>query len=120
MKYMLIIYGNQQLWSSFSAEEAARAIGAQDAFNRELQASGELLGAYGLADVAQVRMVSVRNGLPAVTDGPYLETREHLSSFCLIDVEDEQRALELAARMPFASVRSVEVWPVLHEAGAEM
>lgn len=120
MKYMLIIYGNAELWSSWSQEEAAKAIAEQDAFNREYRATGELLGAYGLSDSAQARQVSVRNGMPAVTDGPYLETKEYLSSFCLIDVESEERALELAARMPFASFRSVEVWPVLHEAGAEM
>lgn len=120
MKYMLIIYGNQELWQSFPADVAREAIAAQDAFNQEFKATGELLGAYGLADVVQAKTVAVRDGLPAVTDGPYLETKEFLSSFCLIDVESEERALELAAKMPFASVRSVEVWPVLHEAGAEM
>jgi hypothetical protein len=120
MKYMLIIYGNRELWESFPPEVAQEAIAAQDAFNTEHMASGELLGAYGLADAAQAKTVAVRDGLPAVTDGPYLETKEFLSSFCLVDVESEVRALELAAKMPFASVRCVEVWPVLHEAGAEM
>ncbi|HEX4212789.1 MAG TPA: YciI family protein [Candidatus Dormibacteraeota bacterium] len=120
MKYMLIIYGNQELWSSFTQEESAKAIAAQDAFNREYGATGELLGAYGLADSSQARQVSVREGMPAVTDGPYLESKEYLSSFCMVDVESEERALELAAKMPFAAFRSVEVWPILHEAGAEM
>jgi hypothetical protein len=120
MKYMLIIYGNEELWGSFSPEEIGEAIAAQDAFNKEFRATGELLGAYGLADVAQAKQVAVRDGLPAITDGPYLETKEYLSSFCLIDVESEQRALDLAAAMPFASFRAVEVWPVLHEAGPEM
>jgi hypothetical protein len=120
MKYMLIIYGNRELWESFSPEVTREAIAAQDAFNKEYMATGELLGAYGLADVVQAKTVAVRDGLPAVTDGPYLETKEFLSSFCLVDVDSEQRALELAAKMPFASVRCVEVWPVLHEAGAEM
>jgi hypothetical protein len=120
MKYLIMIYGNRQLWESFSPEESARAIAEQDAFNREFMATGELLGSYGLADVVQARQVKVRGGLPAVTDGPYLETKEYLSSFWLLDVESEQRALEIAARMPFAAVRSVEVWPILHESGAEM
>jgi hypothetical protein len=120
MKYMIIIYGNQELWGSFPPEERPKAIAAQDAFNREFMATGELLGAYGLADVVQVKTVAVRDGLPAVTDGPYLETKEHLSSFYVIDVHDEVRALELAARIPFASFRSVEMWPILHEAGPAM
>jgi hypothetical protein len=55
-----------------------------------------------------------------VTDGPCLEAKEHLASYCLVDVDTEQRALDLAARMPFASFRGVEVWPVLHEARADV
>jgi hypothetical protein len=120
MKYLLSIYGNRELWESFTAEESSKAIAAQEAFIAEFRATGELLGAYGLADVVQAKKVAVRDGLPAVTDGPYLETKEFLSSFCLIDVDSEKRALELAAQMPFASFRCVEVWPVLHESGTEM
>jgi hypothetical protein len=58
----------------------------------------------------------VRDGVLAVTDGPYLETKEYLASWSLVDVENEQRALEMAAEMPFASQNAVEVWPILHEA----
>ena len=120
MKYLIIIYGNQELWESFPAEEGAKAIAAQDAYNKEFLATGELLGAYGLADVLQAKTIAVRDGLPAVTDGPYLEAKEYLSSFYLIDVDSEERARELAAKIPFASYRSVEMWPILHEAGPEM
>jgi hypothetical protein len=57
-----------------------------------------------------------------VTDGPYIEAKEFVSSFCLFDCESEERALQLASEseMPFASYNAVEVWPVLHEAGLEM
>jgi hypothetical protein len=120
MKYLVIIYGNQELWSSFSAEETTAAIDAQDAFNQTHFDSGELLGAYGLADITQARTVRVRDALPAVTDGPYLETKEYLSSFYLLDVEDEARALAIAAQIPFASFNAVEVRPILHEGGADM
>src|SRR5258708_5271800 len=120
MKYMIIIYGNRELWESFSAEEASKGIAAQDAFNREFAATGELLGAYGLADAGQAKTVAGRDGRPAVTDGTYLETKEYLSSFYLVDVDSEQRALELAAKIPFAALRSVEVWLVKQEAGSEM
>ena len=64
--------------------------------------------------------MKVRDGMPVITDGPYLETKEHMGSFYLLDVESDQRALEIAARMPFAASPSVELWPVPHEAGAEM
>ena len=72
------------------------------------------------ADAVQARTVAVRDGQPIVTDGPYLETKEYMGSFYLLDVESDERALEIAAQIPFAAFRSVEVWPVLHEAGEEM
>lgn len=116
MKYMVMIYGNAETWESFPAEEAERAIEQQDAFNRKYAETGELLLAYGNADATEARTVRVRGGVPAVTDGPYLETKEYLASWYLLDVPDERRALEIAAEVPFASVGAVEVWPVPHEA----
>jgi hypothetical protein len=120
MKYIAIIYGNKDLWESFPAEEMARAIAEQDAFNKRFAESGELLGAYGLGNELTARAVRVRDGMPAVTDGPYIEAKEFVSSFYMLDVEDEARALEIAAQIPFAAQNAVEVWPILHEAGTEM
>jgi hypothetical protein len=119
MKYMLIIYGNQELWESFPAADFPQFIAAQDAWNKQYFATGELLGAYGNADVAQAKTVRVRDGQPAVTDGPYLETKEYLASWYLVDVDNEARALELAAAIPFSAVGQTEVWPILHEGAAE-
>jgi hypothetical protein len=120
MKYLLMIYANQETWAGFGPEDWTKAIAEQDAFNAEYFETGELLGAYGLADAENAKVVRVREGAAAVTDGPYLEAKEYLASYYLLDVENEQRALDIAARMPFAAFRGVEVWPVLHEAGAEM
>ena len=120
MKYMLMIYGNQELWASFSPEEMTAAIAAQDAFNKKYLKTGEMLGAYGLADAENTKIVKVRAGTTTVTDGPYLEAKEYLASYNLFDVESEERALEIAAEMPFAAVRSVEVWPIMHEAATDM
>jgi hypothetical protein len=116
MKYLMMIYGNQEKWASLPAEEWPEAIARQDAFNRKYRETGELLGAYGLADAAQARLVRRVDGQPAVTDGPYLETKEYMASFYLLDCESEERALAIAADMPFADAEPVEVWPVMHEA----
>ena len=75
---------------------------------------------YGLADQAQAQGVRVRDGAPVVTDGPYIEAKEYLASFTLVDCETEERALEIAARDPAARFGQVELWPILHEAGVEM
>lgn len=119
MKYMLIIYGNQELWDSIDPAEFAKEIAAFDAFNKKHLASGELLGAYGVADAAATKLVRLTDGQPAVTDGPYLETKEYLASWYLIDVDSEQRAVEIAAALPSAVHQPTEVWPILHEASRE-
>src|SRR5580658_4876804 len=120
MKYLLLIYGNQEKWASIPAEEWPEAIAKQDAFNRKYQATGELIGAYGLADAAAAKLVRRQDGLPAVTDGPYLETKEYIASFYLLDCESEERALQIAADMPWADQEPVEFWPILHEAKPDL
>jgi hypothetical protein len=120
MKYMVMIYGNKELWESFDPDVASKAIAEVDAFNKRYIGTGELLSAYGLGDELTARTVRVRGGVPAITDGPYLEAKEFVSSFFILDVEDEQRALTIATEYPFASHNAVDVWPVLHEAGQEM
>ncbi|GAA0959267.1 YciI family protein [Actinocorallia libanotica] len=119
MKYLLMIYGNQEKWDSIPAEEWPEAIARQDAFNRKYRETGELVGAYGLADAVNARLVRRENGAPAVTDGPYLETKEYMASFYLLDCESEERALQIAAEIPSADQDAVEFWPVLHEAPAD-
>lgn len=116
MKYLLIIYGNEEIWSSLPPDEVSALISATDAHNAELMASGEMLGAYGLADQNRARQVTVVDGERVVTDGPYIETKEYLGSFYLVDVDSEERALQIAAGMPSAQFRQIEVRPILHEA----
>jgi hypothetical protein len=79
-----------------------------------------MLAAYGLGDELTAKTVRVREGVTAVTDGPYLEAKEFVSSFFILDCQDEARALQIAAEYPFAAHNAVDVWPILHEAGLEM
>jgi hypothetical protein len=119
VKYMMIIYGNQELWSSLDPADWQREIAAFDAFNKKHYDTGELLGAYGVADAAATKLVRLADGQPAITDGPYLETKEYLASWFVVDVDSEERALAIAAEVPSAKSRPVEVWPILHEASRE-
>ena len=120
MKYLMLIYGNQEKWASVRADQWSEVIARQDAFNRKYRETGELIGAYGLADEIQARLIRRVNGQPAVTVGPYLETKEYIASFYLLDCESEERAHQIAADMPFADVDPVEVWPILHEAKPDL
>ena len=96
MKYMLLIYGNEEQWSSVDPDLMAEVIRETDALNQALFESGELVGAYGVADQADAKVVRVTDGVPAVTDGPYAEAKEHLAGFFLVDVATRERAEQIA------------------------
>ena len=116
MKYMLLIYGNEEAFGSVGAEALAEIVRETDALNQELFESGELVGAYGLADQVNAKMVRATAGTPVVTDGPYAEAKEYLGSFTIVDCDSPDRALEIAARNPSARHWGVEVRPIMHEA----
>jgi hypothetical protein len=120
MKYVLLIYGNQEKWSTIPADAWPAEVARYAAFNARYQATGELIGAYGLADAVTATLVRRVDGVPAVTDGPYLETDEYIASFYLVDCESEERVREIAADLPHADVAPVELWPILHEAAADL
>ena len=116
MKYLMMIYGNQEKWNTLQAEDWPAAIAKQEAFNAKYQETGELIGAYGLADAVAAKLVRRDGtGAPAITDGPYLETKEYMASFYLLDCESAERAEQIAADMPWADQEPVELWPILHE-----
>src|ERR1700727_848916 len=115
MKYLMLIYGNQEKWDSFLGEAWPQEMAKQDAFNRKYAGTGELMGPAGLADAVTARLVGRQDGAPAVTDGPYLETKEYIASFYLVDCENAERAEQIAADMPWATQEPTEIWPILHE-----
>ena len=120
MKYLLLIYGNQEKWDTIPADSWPDEIARYDAFNERYRASGELLGAYGLADAVNAKVVRRVDGAPVATDGPYLEAKEYVASLYLIDCENEERAREIAADLPHAHVSPVELWPILNEAASDL
>jgi hypothetical protein len=113
---MLLIYGNDELWASFDPADMAEVVKETDALHDALAASGEFVGAYGVGENAVVKTVTRKDGPAVVSDGPYLETKEYLGSFTIVDVESAERAYEIAALNPFAKVGKVAVRPLLHEA----
>ena len=119
MKYMLLIYGNEEAFTGVGADTLAEVIRETDALNRELFESGELVGAYGVADQVNAKMVRTSGGAPVVTDGPYAEAKEFLGSFTIVDCDSLDRALEIAALNPASRHWGVEVRPLMHEANIE-
>lgn len=103
MKYMLMMNapkGNGD-WNvaAWAPEDLKRHITFMKDFAQELHASGELVGAEGLASPAQARIVRAgKAGAPEVTDGPFAEAKEFLAGYWIVDCETTERAYEIAAR----------------------
>lgn len=120
VKYMLLIYQNPGGLEALSEEERNAVFQDVDTILKELTESGEWIGGDGLADPSQTKTVKVRDGVPAVTDGPYIEAKEHLVGFCLFECETIERATEIATRWPDARHWAVEVRPLMGAGEVEM
>lgn len=117
MKYLLLIYGNEEsrrLWEQMSAEERLPGLEAYGALTEELAAAGELVAAEALADASLGTRVRVTHDAQVLTaDGPFAELKELVSGFYLVDCESQERAVAIAARIPEAALGLVEVRPVM-------
>ena len=123
MKYMLLM--NYATGASPMGEwtpEDMKASGAHmGAIHEELVARGELVGAEGLTGREAAKIVTHDGvGAPVVTDGPFPESKEFLAGYWLVDVESEERAIEIAARTSAApgpggkpTAREIEVRSVM-------
>jgi hypothetical protein len=120
MKYLLTIYMNPATFEALSEDERSAVMGGHDAFMKLLTESGEMAGTMALAEPSNSKTVRVRDGGMAVTDGPYVEAKEYLAGFYVVDCESPERAIELAARIPDAQYTAVEVRPVMFDGGMEM
>ena len=130
MKYMLLMNyaaGAPSLteWTPDDLKASGAHMGA---IHEELAASGELVGAEGLSGPEAARIVTHDGvGAPVVTDGPFPESKEFLAGYWLVDVESEERAIEIAARTSAApgpggkpTAREIQVRPVMDASAMEM
>ena len=109
MKYMALIYGNEEAWDALSEEEQQRVSERYMALARE----PVTVGGDELEDPDTATTVRVRDGETLTTDGPFAETKEQLGGYYLIDCASLDEALEFAARIPAAERGAVEVRPVV-------
>jgi hypothetical protein len=120
MKYLLVITMNPEVWDSLSEEEHNAVFAAHDTFQKVVVRPGELLSTVALADPSNTKTVRVRDDAPAVTDGPYIEAKEFLAGYYLVECDSLERATELAAAIPDARFTAIEVRPVEFEATSQV
>jgi hypothetical protein len=113
MKYLCLIYENEQLYGTMPKEEVDAVFAEYFAFTQDIGKSGHLRGGEALQPTATATTVRVRNGKVSTTDGPFAETKEQLGGYYLIEAKDLNDAIQVAGRMPGARYGSVEIRPVM-------
>ena len=109
MRFMISTYATQADYDAmggkpgpntdWSPEDFAAMGGFMEAFNRELDESGELVETRGLDAPVHARRIQLKQGLPVVTDGPYAETQEVLAGYWIVECASFDRATEIAAKL---------------------
>ena len=109
MKYMILTYASQEDYDGMAGQATSKPawqgedfgkMGAfMEAFVAELAASGELVETRGLSAPVHTRRLSMRDGAPVVTDGPYAETEEVLAGYWVVECASFDRATEIAAKL---------------------
>lgn len=105
MKYMLLIQNNYDAWDALGKDVIDKIMEAHGAVQDELRSAGEFVEARELNEESKV--VRTNGGVPAVTDGPFIETKEVLAGYYIVDCVDLERAVEIAGRFGEA-----EHWPI--------
>lgn len=113
MKYVLLIYLEEHALSE-TEREHCYVESAQLA--QQLNSNGQYLATAPLHPISTATSVRVRDGKQLVTDGPFAETREQLGGFFLINAQDLDAAIAIAAQIPGARVGTVEIRPVIEVA----
>jgi hypothetical protein len=112
MQYLLMLYAEEGGWNRMSKAEQERGVAAYGAYTEALKAAGVWVGSNRLQGVDTATTVRMVNDKSQVLDGPYVDSKEQLGGYYLIDVADLDAALGWAARCPGASHGTIEVRPV--------
>lgn len=113
MQYMLLIYESEKEFLARSAAQRDAIMGEYLKYTQDIVRSGHFKAGDPLEATSAATTVRVRDGRTLTTDGPFAETKEQLGGYYLVEAENLDDALRLAARIPSARWGSIEVRPVM-------
>jgi hypothetical protein len=112
MQYLLMLYADESGWTRMSKAEQEQGVAAYGAYTQALKTAGAWVGSNRLQGVDTATTVRLVNGKSQVLDGPYVDTKEQLGGYYLVEAPNLDEALAWAARCPGASHGTIEVRPV--------
>jgi hypothetical protein len=113
MKFLLLVHHNETNFAAMSDTVKRDMLAESVQLTHDLNAQGQYVHASPLTPSAAAVRVQVRNGKATVTDGPFVETHEHIAGYFLIDAPSREQAIAIAARIPGARLGHVDVRQVL-------
>lgn len=113
MKFMLLIYGDEQAAAQATPEQTQQVSDAYEAFTQSIRATGNFLDGDPFLPTSTAKSVSVNGGGAQVTDGPTVTTNPQLVAYYKVQADSPEQAVEMATRIPGAQWGSVEVRPVM-------
>ena len=117
MKYMLILASDPADEPTPDSESFGSYMGEWEAYTQALVEAGAMVSGEALQGADTATTVRVRDGKRIVTDGPFIESKEVIGGYYLIDVANLDEALDWAARIPNSHFGSVEVRPIMDYGG---
>ena len=117
MKFMLLVHHDESAFEQIGREKQQQMLAESIALTHQLHTNGQYLSASPLQPAATAVIVRVRQGKPMVTDGPFIETREQIAGYFLIDAKDADDAVRIATTVPGARIGTVEVRPLREISG---
>ena len=109
MKFMLLIYHNEQRWNEITESERQQVYGEYRQLREELQSSGQFLDGSQLQPANTATSIRNRDDEELVTDGPFAETHEQLGGYFLIEAKNLDEAVAIAKRIPSVRMGAIEV-----------
>jgi hypothetical protein len=112
VKFLLLVHNNLEALEGLSEQQLTELAGGREAvatLARKLLKSGELVSVLSLTEPAETKDVQLVAGTPVISDRPFLETKEFLAGALVLNCASQERALELAAMIPLAQFRRVEL-----------
>ena len=117
MKYLLLVHHDEEAFGKISETKRKEMLAESVQLTHQLHAKEQYVHASPLHPAATAVNVRMREGKSLVTDGPFIETREQLAGYFLVNAQDLNEAGSIATRVPGARIGTVEVRPLIEITG---
>jgi hypothetical protein len=112
LKFLFLIYHDEGALDALPEKEMQSLVDSALDYDEEIRQSGHYVASSALQRARTARTIRVRGGKVSITDGPFVETKEHLGGFFLVEAKDMDEACQVASRFPPARLGTIEVRPI--------